>query len=81
MEFKSASLPKAGRQVLMVSLRLEVIRTHVSYSLNSFKGVIYRGLYGGLLIGVIQGDTRSLDHSSRGGCKTWGSLLASYDRD
>ena len=32
----------------------------MSYSLNSLKG----GLYRGLLLGVIKGDTRSLDSSS-----------------
>ena len=37
--------------------------THVSYSLNSLKGV-YIGDYIGTTIGVIKGDTRSLDYSS-----------------
>ena len=34
----------------------------MSYSLNSLKGVIQGILYG-TIIGVIQGDTRSLDYS------------------
>ena len=36
----------------------------MSYSLNSLKGVIQRILYGSI-IGVIQGDIRSLDNGSR----------------
>ena len=36
---------------------------HVSYSLSSLKGVLYRGLYRGS-IKYIKGDTRSLDYSS-----------------
>ena len=36
---------------------------HVTYSLNSLNGVIYGVIYG---IGVIKGDTRSLDYSSCG---------------
>ena len=35
------------------------------YNLNSLKG-LYRGLYGGLTIGVIKGHTRSLEYSSHG---------------
>ena len=41
-------------------------RSHGSCSQNSLKGVIYRGLYMGITIGVIKGDTRSLDYSSCG---------------
>ena len=36
---------------------------HMSYSLNSLKGVTYGIIYG-TIIGVIKGDTRSLDYSS-----------------
>ena len=36
--------------------------THMSYSLNSLKG-FYRGLYRGGIMGLIKGDTRSLDYS------------------
>ena len=37
----------------------------MSYSLNSSRGVVlYAGLYRGVLLGFIKGDTRSLDHSS-----------------
>ena len=35
----------------------------MSYSLNSLKGAIYGNIYG-TTIGVIKGDTRSLDYSS-----------------
>ena len=35
----------------------------MSYSLNSLKGVIYGIIYG-TTIGLIKGDTRSLDNSS-----------------
>ena len=35
----------------------------MSYSLNSLKGVIY-GILWGTIIGVIKGDTRSLDNGS-----------------
>ena len=35
------------------------METHVSYNLNSLKGVIK-----GVIIGVIKGDTRSLDDGS-----------------
>ena len=34
---------------------------HPSYSLNSLKGIIY-GIIEGTTIGVIKGDTRSLDY-------------------
>ena len=37
---------------------------HLSHNLNSFKGGLYRGLYRGTTIGVIKGDTRSLDSGS-----------------
>ena len=37
----------------------------MSYSLNSLKGVIWGIIYG-TTIGVIRGDTRSLDYSSYG---------------
>ena len=37
--------------------------THMSYSLNSFKQVIY-GIIWGTTIGGIKGHTRSLDYSS-----------------
>ena len=37
----------------------------MSYSLNSLKGVIW-GIILGTTIGVIKGDTRSLDYSSNG---------------
>ena len=41
---------------------------HMSYSLNSLKRGVYRGLliwdYYRITIGVIQGDTRSLDNGS-----------------
>ena len=36
---------------------------HISYSLNSFKGVIW-GIIQGTTIGFINGDTRSLDNGS-----------------
>ena len=36
---------------------------HMSYSLNSLKGVIW-GTIKGTTIGVIKGDTRSLDYGS-----------------
>ena len=36
----------------------------MSYSLNSLKGESYRGFYTKTTIGVIKGDTRSLDSSS-----------------
>ena len=36
---------------------------HMSYSLNSLKGVTYGIIYG-TIIGVTKGDTRSLDYSS-----------------
>ena len=38
-------------------------RGYMSYSLNSLKGG-YKGDYIGGIIGVIKGDTRSLDYSS-----------------
>ena len=38
-------------------------REHLSYSLNSLKGVIY-GIILGSTIGVIKEDTRSLDKGS-----------------
>ena len=38
----------------------------MSYGQNSFKGVICKGLYKGAMSGVIEGETRSLDHSSYG---------------
>ena len=38
-------------------------KTHVSYNLNSLKGG-YIGIIYGTTIGVIKGDTRSLDYSS-----------------
>ena len=38
-------------------------RTHMSYSLNSLRGVIWGIIYG-TTIGVIKGDTRSLDNGS-----------------
>ena len=38
----------------------------MSYSLNSLKGGLYRGLYRGSTIGLIKRDTRSLDYSSYG---------------
>ena len=45
------------------------LQTHVSHSLKSLKGVIFREslkgvFYRGTSIGVIEGDTRSLDYSS-----------------
>ena len=42
---------------------LHVLLSHVSYSLNSLKGG-YIGNYIRDCLGVIKGDTRSLDHSS-----------------
>ena len=36
----------------------------MSYSLNSLKGGLYKGLYMGTAIVVIKGDTRSLGYSS-----------------
>ena len=36
----------------------------MSYSLNSFKGVMWGGLYRGSILGVIKRETRSLDYSS-----------------
>ena len=42
---------------------------HMSHSLNSLKGGLYRGLYRGPTIGVIKEDTRSLDYGSY--YKTW----------
>ena len=48
-----------------------VVEVHVSYHLNSSKGVIYGIMYGNIL-GLVEGDTRSLDYSScyelRRGC-------------
>ena len=44
----------------------------MSYSLNSLKGVIW-GIIWRTTIGVIKGDTRSLDYSSYG---FWGQLLS-----
>ena len=38
-------------------------QNHVTYSLNSLKGG-YIGVYIGTTIGVIKGDTRSLDNGS-----------------
>ena len=43
----------------------------MSYSLNSLK----RGLYGGTIIGVITGDTKSLDYGSDG-LASFGVILA-----
>ena len=39
------------------------MRLHVSYSLNSLKGVI-QGIISKTTVGVIKGDTRSLDSGS-----------------
>ena len=36
---------------------------YLGYSLNSFKGIIW-GIIWGTTIGLIKGDTRSLDHGS-----------------
>ena len=42
---------------------------HLGHTLNSLRG-LYRGLYRGTTIGVIKGDTRSLDNGSFGaGCQ------------
>ena len=52
-----------------VALIPEALSTYMSYSLNSLKGEIYRGLYRGLpqgLLGVIGGDTGGLDRGSCG---------------
>ena len=40
-----------------------MLETHMSYSLNSLKGVIF-GIIQGTSLGVITGDARSLDYSS-----------------
>ena len=52
---------------------------NMSYSLNSLKGGCIGDLYRGLLLGVIKGDTRSLDYSSHGGLQMpsleiWGPI-------
>ena len=46
-------------------LSIGALRGQVSYSLNSLKGG-YIGDYIGTTIGLIKGDTRSLDYSSSG---------------
>ena len=37
----------------------------MSYSLNSFKRLC-RGLFGGITIGILNGNTRNIDHGSSG---------------
>ena len=50
---------------LAQATKLDMV-SHVSYSLNSLKGALYRGLHSGTIIRVITEDTRSLDYSSYG---------------
>ena len=40
--------------------------SYMSYSLNSLKGGLYKGLDRGTTIGLITGDTRTLDNGSYG---------------
>ena len=40
-----------------------LVQAHMSYTLNSFNGVM-KGIIYGTTVGVIEGDTRSLDYSS-----------------
>ena len=49
-----------------------VIKDYMSYSLNSAKGVI-SGILQGSIIGVIEGDTRSLDYIN-GTCPHFGGF-------
>ena len=52
-----------GRLMMQTQKRITALTTsHLSYSLNSLKGVI-EGIIYGTTIGVIKGDTRSLDDS------------------
>ena len=54
-----------------------VWETHMSYSLTSLKGG-YIGDYMGTSIGVIKGDTRSLDYSSYEDPTSFKATLLSY---
>ena len=49
----------------MVALKSPIVLKQMSHSLNSSKGG-YVGVILGTIIGVIKGDTRSLDSSSNG---------------
>ena len=39
----------------------KIFQNYMSYGLNSLKGGLYKGIVWGTTVGVIKGDTRSLD--------------------
>ena len=57
------------------------LTVYLSFSQNSSKG-LYRGLYRGLLlVGVIEGDTRSFDYGLFGPRLAWGCNLTTVKAD
>ena len=71
-----------GSQDICLVVRSEALRameTHMSHSLNSLKGGYIRD-YIGTTIGVIKGDTRSLDYSSHRTAKD-GKISRSVQRN
>ena len=51
--------------IVVTSTARKQLHYHMSYSLDSFNGVVW-GILQGSIIGVIKGDVRSLDYTSYG---------------